>query len=305
MAGHLDGKVVVVTGAGRGIGREIAVLAAREGASVVVNDLGGAADGEGQTSAAPADEVVADIVKAGGKAVASLDSVAEPASAERIIKTAVDSFGRIDGVINNAGILRDRIFHRMSVVDFELVVKVHLFGSFYVARAAAPYFREQGGGAMVHFTSTSGLVGNFGQANYAAAKLGIVGLSKSIALDMQRFGVRSNCIAPFAWSRLIGTIPTETEDEKARVERMKLMSADKIAPLAAYLCSDAGRDVSGQVFAVRMNEIFLMSQSRPIRSVHRSDGWTVNSISTQAMPALKASFFPLDRSADVFCWDPQ
>jgi NAD(P)-dependent dehydrogenase (short-subunit alcohol dehydrogenase family) len=305
MAGHLDGKVVVVTGAGRGIGREIALLAAREGARVVVNDLGGAADGEGQTSAAPADDVVTAITKAGGKAVASLDSVAEPASAERIIKAAIDNFGRVDAVINNAGILRDRIFHRMSVVDFELVVKVHLFGSFYVARAAAPYFREQGSGAMVHFTSTSGLVGNFGQANYAAAKLGIVGLSKSIALDMQRFGVRSNCIAPFAWSRLIGTIPTETEDEKARVERIKTMSADKIAPLAAYLCSDAAKDVSGQIFAARMNEIFLMSQSRPVRSVHRSEGWTINSISTQAIPALKASFFPLDRSADVFCWDPQ
>ena len=302
MGNALEGKVVIVTGAGRGIGREIALAAAREGAKVVVNDLGGAVDGEGASSA-PAQEVVDEIKRAGGQAVANFDSVAEPGPAANIVKTAVDTFGRIDGVVNVAGILRDRIFHRMSVVDWDLVLKVHLFGSFYVARAAATHFREQESGAFVHFTSTSGLVGNFGQANYAAAKLGIVGLSKSIALDMNRFNVRSNCVSPFAWSRLIGTIPTETEAEKARVEKIKQMGPEKIAPVAAYLLSDASKDVTGQIFGVRMNEIFLMSQSRPLRSVHRGEGWTPQTIAEHAMPALKPSFYKLDRSADVFSWD--
>ena len=304
MAKALDGKVVVVTGAGRGIGREIALLAAAEGGKIVVNDLGGAADGEGGASASPAEEVVAEIAKKGGEAVANFDSVAEPLAAANIVKTAVERFGRIDGVVNNAGILRDRIFHRMSIVDFEQVVKVHLFGSFYVAHAAARHFHEQQSGAFVHFTSTSSLVGNFGQANYAAAKLGIIGLSKSIALDMHRYHVSSNCISPFAWSRLIGTIPTDTEEQKRRVARSQAMKPEKIAPVCVYLLSDAAKEVTGQIFAVRMNEIFLMSQSRPLRSVHRAEGWTCETIASQAMPALKASFYPLDRSADVFSWDP-
>ena len=300
----LDGKVIVVTGAGRGIGRAIAMMAAHNGAKVVVNDLGGAIDGEGGTSAGPAAEVVAEITKSGGIAVASTDSVAEPQAAANIIKTAIDNFGRVDGVVNNAGILRDRIFHRMSVVDWDMVIKVHLMGSFYVARAAATHFREQEAGAYVHFTSTSGLIGNFGQANYSAAKLGIVGLSKSIALDMARFNVRSNCISPFAWSRMIGTIPTETEAEKARVARLQAMVPEKIAPVVVYLLSDLAKGVSGQIFAVRMNEVFLMGQSRPKRSVHRADGWTPETFAEHGAAALKGSFYPLDRSGDVFNWDP-
>jgi len=299
----LDGKVVIVTGAGRGIGREIALLAAAEGAKVVVNDLGGAADGSG-SSAAPAEEVVEEIRKAGGTAVANFDSVADPLAAANIVETAVTHFGQLDGVVNNAGILRDAIFHKMSVADFETVIKVHLMGSFYVSHAAARIFREQESGSFVHFTSTSGLVGNFGQANYAAAKMGIVGLSKSIALDMARFHVRSNCVSPFAWSRLIGTIPTQTEAEKARVERMQAMGPEKIAPLSAFLLGDAAKEVTGQIFAVRMNEIFLMSQSRPVRSIHRAEGWSCESLAEHGMPALKSSFFPLDRSADIFSWDP-
>jgi NAD(P)-dependent dehydrogenase (short-subunit alcohol dehydrogenase family) len=299
----LEGKVVVVTGAGRGIGREIALLAAAEGGKVVVNDLGGSAEGEG-ADVGPAQQVVNDIRAAGGQAVASGDSVAEPQGAERIIQAAIDNFGRVDCVVNNAGILRDRIFHKMSVVDFETVIKVHLLGSFYMSKAAALHFREQENGSFVHFTSTSGLIGNFGQANYAAAKMGIVGLSKSIALDMARFNVRSNCVSPFAWSRLIGTIPTETPEEKARVDRLKTMGAEKIAPLVAYLASDLAKDVTGQIFAVRRNEIFLMSQPRPIRSAHRDGGWTPQAIAETAMPAFKPSFYPLDRSADIFSWDP-
>lgn len=303
MTDTLKGKVMIVTGAGRGIGREIALLSAAEGAKVVVNDLGGTAEGDGG-DASPADEVVRDIRAQGGEAVANSDSVAEPEGAAAIVKTAIDAFGRIDSVINNAGILRDRIFHKMPVIDFEIVIKVHLLGSFYVARAAANHFREQQSGTMVHFTSTSGLIGNYGQANYAAAKMGILGLSKSIALDMQKFGVRSNCIAPFAWSRLIGTIPTETEAEKHRVERMKTMGPEKIAPLVCYLASDLSQGVNGQIFAVRRNEIFLMSQPRPVRGMARPEGWTVQSIAEHAMPAMKPSMQPLERTADVFSWDP-
>jgi NAD(P)-dependent dehydrogenase (short-subunit alcohol dehydrogenase family) len=300
----MDGKVLVVTGAGRGIGREMALLGAKEGAKVVVNDLGGSVDGEGGASQQPAEEVVETIRKAGGQAIANFNSVADPTSAQAIVQSAIDNFGRIDAVINNAGILRDRIFHRMSIEDWKQVIDVHLNGAFYVSRAAANYFKEQESGAFVHFTSTSGLIGNFGQANYAAAKLGIVGLSKGIALDMARFNVRSNCVSPFAWSRMIGTIPTETPEQQARVEKIKRMTPDKIAPLAIFLVSDLAKGVSGQIMAARMHELFLFSQNRPIRSVHSESGWTPAKIAEIALPAMKASFTPNDRSADVFSWDP-
>jgi NAD(P)-dependent dehydrogenase (short-subunit alcohol dehydrogenase family) len=303
MSRMMEGKVAVVTGAGGGIGRDIALAMAREGAKVVVNDLGASMTGEG-ASAGPAQQVVDEIRAAGGEAVANTDSVAEAAAAQRIVMTALDTFGRLDTVVNNAGILRDRFFHKMSVEEFDAVIKVHLYGSYFVSRAAANHFKEQESGCFVHMTSTSGLIGNFGQANYAAAKLGIMALSKSIALDMQKFNVRSNCIAPFAWSRMIGSIPTETDAEKARVERMKQMTPAKIAPLAVALASDAAADVSGQVFAVRNNEIFLMSQPRPVRSVHRGEGWTPETVAQHALPALKGSFYALDRSSDVFTWEP-
>jgi NAD(P)-dependent dehydrogenase (short-subunit alcohol dehydrogenase family) len=300
----VEGKVIVVTGAGRGIGREIALLAAAEGGKVVVNDLGGAADGDG-SDVGVAQAVANEISKAGGVAVANGDSVAEPQGAERIVKTAIDHFGRIDCVVNNAGILRDRIFHRMSAVDWDAVIKVHLYGAFYMSKAAAPYFKEQEQGSFIHFTSTSGLVGNFGQANYAAAKLGIVGLSKSIALDMARFKVRSNCVSPFAWSRLIGIIPVDTPEQKARVERIQnTMTASKIAPICVFLASDLAKDVSGQIFAVRKDEIFLMSQSRPLRVAHKDGGWTPQSVAETMLPAFQSAFYPLDRSQDVFNWDP-
>lgn len=304
MAGSmLEGKVVVVTGAGGGIGRDFALAMAANGARVVVNDIGASVSGEG-LNAGPAQKVVQEIVAAGGEAVASTDSVADWDAAQRIVQCALDSFGRIDGVVNNAGILRDRFFFNMSIEEWRAVIDVHLNGSFYVARAAAPHFRGQHSGAYVNMTSTSGLVGNLGQANYSAAKLGIAGLSKSIALDMARYNVRSNCIAPFAWSRMIGSIPTDTPDQKERVEKLKSMQTSKIAPMAVYLVSDAAKDVSGQIFGVRANEIFLFSQNRPLRSVQRSDGWTAERIAEHAMPALKCHFYPLDRSQDVFSWDP-
>ncbi len=299
----LEGKVVAVTGAGRGIGREIALLCAQEGAHVVVNDLGASADGEG-ADAGPAEEVAALIRGGGGKAIVNGASVADPQGATSIIEDAVKAFGRIDGVVNNAGILRDRIFHRLSEIDWKQVIDVHLNGAFLVSKAAAPYFKDQGSGSFVHFTSTSGLIGNFGQANYSAAKMGIVGLSNSIALDMQKFGVRSNCIAPFAWSRLIATIPATNDAEEQRIERMKTMSADKIAPMVATLLSDAAQDVTGQIFGVRKNEIFVFSRPRPVKTMHRSEGWTVRSIAEELLPAMKPVMGPLERSADIWPYDP-
>jgi NAD(P)-dependent dehydrogenase (short-subunit alcohol dehydrogenase family) len=299
----LQGKVVAITGAGRGIGREMALLCAKHGASVVVNDFGVSASGDSEGSH-PADDVVAEIKAAGGNAYANHGSVADPEQAASIVDDAIRVFGRIDGVVNNAGFLRDAIFHKMSIHDFESVVKVHLFGSFYVAKAASLHFREQGSGSYVHFASASGVVGNVGQANYSAAKLGIVALSTSIALDMQRFGVRSNCIVPFAWSRLIATLPENTEAERQRVGRFKAMTPDKIAPLPVYLLSDAAAAVTGQLFCVRKNEIFLCNYPRPIRSMHRAEGWTPETIASDLIPAFTPSFQALQRSADVFCWDP-
>jgi NAD(P)-dependent dehydrogenase (short-subunit alcohol dehydrogenase family) len=296
-------KVVVVTGAGGGIGRDFALAMAAHGAKVVVNDIGASVAGEGK-DAGPAQKVVEEIRAKGGTAVANTDSVAEWESANRIIQCAIDSFQKIDVVVNNAGILRDRFFFNMSVEEWKAVIDVHLNGTFYVSRAAAPYFKSQNSGRYINMTSTSGLIGNFGQANYSAAKLGLVALSKSIALDMHKFNVRSNCIAPFAWSRMTGSIPTDTPEQQARVEKIKKMTPAKIAPLAVYLLSDAAKAVNAQVFAVRNNEIFLMSQPRPLRSVHHADGWTPQQIAEQAMPALQASFVAMERSGDVFSWDP-
>ncbi|WP_424139782.1 SDR family oxidoreductase [Roseomonas chloroacetimidivorans] len=300
----LEGKVAIVTGAGGGIGREIALAMAMAGAKVVVNDIGASLTGIGETSATPGEQTKAIIEQRGGAAVTNTDSVADWESAKRIVASAIDAFGRVDIVVNNAGILRDQIFHKMTPEEWRAVIDVHLNGSFYVSRAAAEHFRAQGSGAYVHMTSTSGLIGNFGQANYSAAKLGIAALSKSIALDMQRFGVRSNCIAPFAWSRMTSSIPAETPEQKARVEKLKQMTPEKNAPLAVFLASDAAKDVTGQIFAARNNEIFLFSQPRPVRSTHRGEGWTPELIAEQAMPALRAQFLPLDRSPDVFSWDP-
>jgi NAD(P)-dependent dehydrogenase (short-subunit alcohol dehydrogenase family) len=283
----LDGKVVAVTGAGRGIGRAIAMLCAAEGASVVVNDFGGAADGSGADTG-PAESVVAEIKAAGGSAVANLASITDPSGAESIIEDGVKAFGRIDGVVNNAGFLRDTIFHKMSVLDWQQVIDVHLNGYFYVAKAAAKYFKDQGSGSYVHFTSTSGLVG----------------LSNSIALDMKRFGVRSNCIAPFAWSRLTETVPTDTPEQAERVERMKQSTPEKIAPLVAFLCGDVAKDVTGQIFVVRKNEIFLFSKPQMLRSAHRSEGWTPETIASDMLPMLQPSFQPLMRSPEMFSWDP-
>jgi NAD(P)-dependent dehydrogenase (short-subunit alcohol dehydrogenase family) len=301
--GTVSDKVAIITGAGRGIGRAIAHLMAREGASILVVDVGAAIDGGG-ADAGPAQQVAEEVRQTGGRAIASTLSITEPANADKLVQAALDAFGRVDILVNNAGILRDRVFHKMSVSDWNEVIAVHLNGSAYLSLACARRFREQGSGAFVHMTSTSALVGSFGQANYMAAKFGLVGLSRAIALDMARFGVRSNCIAPFAWSRMIESIPIENEMMKREVERARLLKPEQIAPLAVYLASDLAKDVSGQVFGVRRNEIYLFSQPRPVRTLHRSEGWTPQTIAGTLPNALKGTLTTLEGTAEFFDWDP-
>jgi NAD(P)-dependent dehydrogenase (short-subunit alcohol dehydrogenase family) len=303
MPGIVEGKVAIVTGAGRGIGRGIALLMAQEGARVVVCDIGASVEGAGSDDT-PAHEVVAEIKKAGGGAIASTLSISEPANGDKIVKAALDAFGRVDILVNNAGILRDRIFHRMSWADWSDVINVHLHGSFIMSRACAGHFREQKSGSYVHMTSTSGLVGNFGQANYMAAKLGIVGLSRGVALDMARFNVRSNCVSPFAWTRMVQSIPAEDEAQKERLARAAQVTPEKVAPLVVYLASDRADGVTGQILSARNNEIYLFNQNRPVRTLHRSDGWTPQKLAEQLKPAFANSFTPLERSPEVFSWDP-
>ena len=298
----LAGKVVVVTGAGNGVGAEIAKLAAKNGASVVINDAGVTTSGEGR-DATVAKRVVDEIVAAGGKAVASVRNVADWDDAHAIIQDAIDAFGRIDVVVNNAGILRDVMFHKMERDDFDAVDNVNLRGVFYVSRAAAPHFKQQQSGCYVHMTSSSGLIGNLGQVNYGAAKMGGAGLSKCIALDLQRFGVTSNAVAPFAWTRMVATIP-ETPENRARLEVNRRLKPERIAPLVVALASEGGRKTNGQIFGVRNNEIYLFSQPRPIRTAHTADGWTPETVVTRVLDAFQPSYFPLDRSSEVFSWDP-
>ena len=298
-------KVVLVTGAGRGVGRGVALEMAKAGAAVVVNDLGVSLQGEGSADVSPAQEVVAEIEATGGRAVADAHSVADWDGAHAMVQAAIDAFGRIDAVVNNAGNLRDVLFHKMTEDDFDAVIGVHLKGTFNVSRAAAAHFRQQSSGAYVHMTSTSGLIGNLGQANYSAAKLGIAAMSKSIAMDMGRFNVRSNAVAPFAWTRMVGSIPEDTPEQKKRVEGLKKLVPEKVAPLCVALCSDAAAGVTGQIFGARNNEIYLFSQPRPIRTAHAGEaGWTVGTCLERALPIMRPSFFALDKSRDVFCWDP-
>ena len=300
----LEGKVAVVTGSGRGIGRDIALQMAAQGAKVVVNDIGASVSGEG-SDASPGQQVV-DEIKAGGGAGRAehrqrLRAGIPPtaSSSARWTASAASTSSSTTPASCATG-----MFFDMSVDEWKAVIDVHLNGCFYVSRAAAPHFKTQQSGAYVHMTSTSGLIGNLGQANYGAAKLGIVALSRSIAGDMKRYNVRSNCISPFAWSRMIGSIPTDTPDQQARVEKLKKLGTAQIAPVAAFLASDAAADVTAQIFAVRGNEIFLMSQPRPVRGMHTSEGWTPETIAERVLPAMKPNFFPLESSNIVFSWDP-
>ena len=303
--GVLQGKVVLVTGGANGIGKECALLAAKEGAKVVVNDLGGGVAGGDEGAAGPAEQVAQQIRKAGGEAVSNSDSVTSRPGVARMIEQAMDSFKGLHAIINPAGILRDTMFHKMSDADWDQVIEVHLQGSYNVTHAAVNHFREQQEGSFVLFTSTSGLIGNVGQANYAAAKMGIVGLSRIIAMEGAMKNVRSNTIAPFAWTRMIATIPVKDEASAKRVERMKnMMRADQVAQLAVALASPATKAVNGQIFAARGNEIFLMSQPRPVRGIGKVEGWTPETIAEHCMPALAPSFHDLGATTSVFGWDP-
>lgn len=303
--GVLEGKVVLVTGGANGIGKECALLAAKHGAKVVVNDLGGGVSGGDEGSAGPAEAVAREIKQAGGEAVSNSDSVTNRAGVKRMIEQAMDTFKGLHAVINPAGILRDTMFHKMTDQDWDMVIDVHLNGAFNITRATINHFREQGEGAYVLFTSTSGLIGNIGQANYAAAKMGVVGLSRILAMEGANKNVRSNVIAPFAWSRMIATIPIKDEASAKRVERMRnMMRADQVAQLAIALASPACKDVSGQIFAARGNEIFLMSQPRPIRGLGKVEGWTPETIAEHCMAAMKPNFQDLGATTSVFGWDP-
>lgn len=301
--GALDGKVILVTGAGNGIGKACALAAAAEGAKVVVNDLGSGLAGAEPGSAQPAEQVVAAIKAAGGAAVANADSVTDRAGVRQMIVQALDEFGGLHAVINPAGILRDKMFHKMDDADWDAVVDVHLNGAYNVARAAVNHFRDQEDGCFVLFSSTSGLIGNLGQSNYGAAKMGVAGLSHILAMEGARKGIRSNAIAPFAFTRMIESIPVTDEQSAQRVERMRQrMRADQVAQFCVALCADGARDISGQIFAVRGNEIMLMSQPRPVRSVGMADGWTVDGILQNCLPTMKPDFTDLKSTAEVFNW---
>ncbi len=299
----LKDKVAVVTGAARGIGREIALLMAREGAKVVVNDPGVNVNGTG-SSREPADGVAAEIKAQGGQAAANYDSVATMAGGQAIVKTALDHFGRVDIVVNNAGILRDRRIFNMTEEEWDAVLSIHLKGAFAVTRAAVEPMRKQNWGRFINMTSTSGLVGNEAQANYAAAKLGIVGLTRVVALDMARYNVTANCISPFAWTRMSGTIPAETEAQRERVEKLKKLSPAHVAPLAVFLASEDAKDISGQVFGVRGHEIMLFNQMRPMRTIHHGEGWTPERLAKIFPGTLRHHLVPLETSPQYFNYDP-
>jgi NAD(P)-dependent dehydrogenase (short-subunit alcohol dehydrogenase family) len=290
--GVLEGKVVLITGGGNGIGRECALIAAREGAKVVVNDLGGSLTGGDEGDAGPAEAVAQEICAAGGQAVSNSESVTNYAAVQGMVKQALDAFGGLHAVINPAGILRDGMFHKMSEADWDSVIAVHMRGTFNVCRATIELFREQQDGAYVLFTSTSGLLGNIGQANYGAAKMGIAGLSRIIAMEGAAKNVRSNVIAPVAWTRMTQSVPVKDE---AAAERRKVMAekirADQPAILSVALASDLAKDVSGQIFGARGDDIQLYSQPRPIMNLNKEEGWTPATVISECFPQMREKFY--------------
>ena len=290
----LKGKVALVTGAGRGIGRGVALLLAEHGARVVVNDLGGEVDGTG-SSQSPAEEVVAEIGERGGMAVASYESVTTVRGGESIIQTALDSFGRLDIVVTPAGILRDRMVFNMTEEEWDAVIAVHLKGHFNIIRPASVLFRQQRSGRIVTFSSTSGLYGNSGQANYGAAKDGIAGLTRVVARDLGRYGVTCNGISPGAQTRMGATVPESAWQVRAQRgiasgggSRQGERPAEAIAPMVVWLASEDAADVNGQIFHVSGGQVALMGQPAPGRSITKGPGlrWTVEELASVFPGAL-------------------
>ena len=287
MGDLLKDKVGIVTGSGRGIGRGVAMLMAAEGAKMVVNDLGGAVDGSGNSSS-PADDVVDEIKAAGGDAVANYDSVSTMEGGENIVKTAIDNFGKLDIVVTPAGILRDRMVFNMTEQEWDDVIAVHLKGTFTVTKFACILFRQQRSGNIITFSSTSGLYGNSGQANYGAAKDGIAGYTRAIARDMGRYGVRVNSISPGANSRMTATVPQSARDIRAssgisgaagQQPKLELRrEPEDIAPFVTWLASDKADGVNGQVFHVTGGEVSLMNNPEVARTITTQGRWSVDEI---------------------------
>lgn len=281
MAGLLNGKVAIITGAGGGIGRAIAIAMAQEGAAVVVNDLGCAGDGKGDSSA-PADQVVDEIKGQGGRAVASYDTVASPEGGERIIKAALESFDRLDILVNNAGILRDRMIFNMSLEEWDAVIKTHLYSHFHCSKPACVLFRQQKAGRIINISSRAAF-GNMGQANYSAAKAGILGFTWAIAKDMAKYGVTCNAIVPRAITRLMSPQMQAAWDKAKEtgapilpgMEELKSSLPEDIAPFAVYLATDAAAGVNGEVFLIIGGTISLYSAPQPVRTIYKESGWSV------------------------------
>ena len=272
----LKDRVAVVTGSGRGIGRGEALALAREGAKLVINDLGGSVDGSG-ASQSPADEVVAEIKKAGGMAVANYDSVTTAEGAEKIIKTAIDSFGRIDILVNNAGILRDRMVFNMTAEEWDSVLKVHLYGTFNCTRYASAYMRQQRYGRIINTSSQAGL-GNMGQANYSAAKEGIVGFTRTAARDLGRYGITCNAIRPRAATRMTMTpelrAAWERQGRQDVIKELEALTPENVAPLVVFLASEAADNINGCTFLVYTGCVAIYSEPVPHQMLLKDGKWT-------------------------------
>jgi NAD(P)-dependent dehydrogenase (short-subunit alcohol dehydrogenase family) len=302
-ATDLDSKVVVITGAGRGIGLGLARHLAGLGAALVLNDAGVKLNGEPDDSNL-IHRVAADIRGAGGKASASANSIADPATADSLVSMAVNEFGRLDAWFNAAVISRDRMIFNMTDEEWSSVIATNLSGTFYSMRATLRHMRQQRSGRVVNLVSTSGLIGNLGQSNYAASKGGIVSLTRVAATEMARYGVTVNCVAPFAHTRMTDSIKGTTAEQQAYLDHARRAKVEHIVPFLAYLASDLSDGINGQVFGARGHEIFLFSQPRPVRVVGRAGGWDLQSIHAAVNASLRDGFTSLQTDLELFQSEP-